>query len=291
MKDERALFSWIKAFFRRDAKQSSPTLSSRSFVPCDHPLRDTLDQRYLDMRAAMAAGDREAMAAILADGFVSRDIRGRTTFSGAMIEAVTRLEIDRSKRIVATTLAEITSTPGPDPDKATVLQHYAMTCAPDAPRTMPRMLQALSIDTWRRVDGMWLLARTQTLELEVVDANGRRRVTRNLAALADERVLEQLRSNGSDLSKPTDISFHLYIPSQIDAIATATELAGLGFHTKVNAPIGKLPVGATEDRFFVVSHLTAIPTLTTIHSAATTMAALADRYNGKYDGWEAAIQQ
>jgi Regulator of ribonuclease activity B/Domain of unknown function (DUF4440) len=239
------------------------------------------------MRAAMAAGDREAMAAIMADGFVSTDISGRTTFSGAMIEGVTRLQIDRSKRTVATTLAEITSTPG----QATVLQHYAMTSAPDAPRTMPRMLQTLSIDTWRQVDGMWLLARTQTREMEVVDANGHRRVTRNLAALGDERVLEQLRSSGSDLSKPTDIVFYLYIPSQSDAIAAATELAGLGFQTEVSTPIGKLPNGATENRFSVVSHLTAIPTLTAIHSAATTMAGLADRYNGEYDGWEAAVQQ
>jgi Regulator of ribonuclease activity B/Domain of unknown function (DUF4440) len=281
------LFARIKAFFGGKSNPTSPLLSSRTFMACDHPLRPALDRRYLDMRAAMAAGDPAAIAAILADGFTSTDVNGRTTFSGAMIESVNRLQIDRSKRVVATTLTEITFRSG----QAIVLQHYSMTSAPDAPQTMPKMLQTLSIDTWLEREGVWLLARTQTREAEVVDAYGRRRYTKNLAALGDDDLLKQLESHGSDLSKPTDLVFYLYIPSESDANAAATELDRLGYQAAVNAPLGKLQDGTTEDRFSVVSHLTAIPMLTIITGAANTMAGLADQYNGEYDGWEAAIQQ
>jgi hypothetical protein len=37
--------------------------------------------------------------------------------------------------------------------------------------------------------------------------------------------------------------------------------------------------------------LTAVPTLKTIHHAAAIMTALARRYHGDYDGWEAEVEK
>ncbi len=235
----------------------------------------------------MARSESAAIAELLADGFTSIDVHDKSTFAGAMIESVNRLHIDRTKRSVATTLTEITATPG----EAIVLQHYSMTSSPDAPLSMPKMLQTLSIDTWRDVDGAWLLARTHTRELEVVGPDGRRRFLKNLKALGDESLLRELHDHGSDLSKPTDIVFYLYIPDKNDANAAASELRTRGFQSDVGAPLGKFPNGATGNRWSVISHLTAIPTVTAIYSASMKMEKLADRYSGEFDGWEAAVQE
>lgn len=153
--------------FRRKPKEMR--LFDRAFLPADHPLRPTLDQRYLDLRAAMASGRATEIAAILASGFASVDVSGKETGAEQMIAAVLDLDIDRSKRQVATTLVNVEA----HHDMARVLQHYSMTSPPDAPKNMPRKLRTLSADTWRQVDGKWLISKTKTLELEVVDAAGR----------------------------------------------------------------------------------------------------------------------
>ena len=47
------------------------------------------------MRAAMGSGERERIAALLAPGFVSADVRGNTSNAEKMIESVVSLDVDR----------------------------------------------------------------------------------------------------------------------------------------------------------------------------------------------------
>lgn len=156
-------------------REREPRLFDRTFGPANHPLRPTLDQRYLEMRAAMASGDADDIAALLAPGFASVDIRGNETTADQMIASVLKLDIDRSKRQVATTLSTVEA----HHDIAHVLQHYSMTSSPDAPKSMPRQLQTLSADTWRLSNGTWLLSKTKTLELQVIDGFGRHRYAKS----------------------------------------------------------------------------------------------------------------
>ncbi len=144
-------------------------LSERTFEPADHPLRAAFDERYLAMRAAMASGERGPIAELLAPDFTSVDAMGRTSGAKAMINSVLGLKIDRSKRFAKTTIVEVEVAD----DVARLLQHYRMVSAPDAPPSMPRMVQALSRDRWRLVDGTWLLERTETLETEAIAGSGR----------------------------------------------------------------------------------------------------------------------
>jgi len=123
------------------------------------------------MREAMASGDAAAIASLLTNDFRSIDVHGRTIDARAMISRVLRLKIDRSKRTVRTVLTAIVERDG----EAFVEQHYTMTSAEDAPKSMPRSLLTLSNDHWRNVDGRWLLASTDTREIEVVTGAGRRR--------------------------------------------------------------------------------------------------------------------
>jgi hypothetical protein len=53
-----------------------------------------------------------------------------------------------------------------------VLQHYAMTTTAGVGPAIPKKLQTLSSDTWAKFEGAWLLAKTQTLEIESVSAIG-----------------------------------------------------------------------------------------------------------------------
>jgi len=171
----KALLDRLLTLLGLGNKAAITPLSERSFVPSNHPLRATLDDRYLAMRAAMAAEDGAAVAAILTDDFVSIDVKGKRTTAREMINQVLHLNIDRSKRTVATTLVEISTNPG----IATVLQHYSMTTTGNALQTMPTMVQSFSTDTWREVDGTWRLARTETRETEAVFGTGGRRVKKS----------------------------------------------------------------------------------------------------------------
>jgi ketosteroid isomerase-like protein len=145
-------------------------LSERVFTPCEHELRPILDERYLAMRAAMASGSADAIAALLTPDFVSIDIDGAAVSAKQMIDSVLKLSLDRSKRTAVTTLVHIEAG-----TEAKVLQHYSMTSHPDAPPSMPKYVQAFSLDTWQNAGGTWLLKRTETLETEVMSSTGQHR--------------------------------------------------------------------------------------------------------------------
>lgn len=149
-------------------------------MPVDHPLRSELDQRYLDMRAAMASGSRERISAILTDHFVSIDIHGNESAADAMIDSVIKLDIDRHKCHVVTTIVSLEESNG----VARASQHYAMTTTAEVAADQPKKLQTLSADTWLRCDDTWHLAKTQTLEMELIAGSGSRRylVAKNGAA-------------------------------------------------------------------------------------------------------------
>ena len=105
----------------------------------------------------------------------------------------------------------------------------------------------------------------------------------------DQLVLSELRKAGSDLTKPTDIRFYLYIPTLSDAQHAAQTLREHGFTVEVRAPLGSLPDGSVERRYSVVANLQRVPSSDNIRLARDLFQGLALRYRGEYDGWEAAI--
>jgi hypothetical protein len=105
----------------------------------------------------------------------------------------------------------------------------------------------------------------------------------------DEDVLRALASAGSNLTKPTDIVFYLYVPTREDADRCYCTLWENGFRTRVSIPLGALPDGTSEHRWSVISNLDAVPTSVTIGEARKLMEELARDCGGEFDGWEAAI--
>ena len=105
----------------------------------------------------------------------------------------------------------------------------------------------------------------------------------------DRDVIAQLKSNGSDVTKPTDVLHYLYIPSRRDAEAVSRRSVAAGYRAAVEDPLGMLPNGTMEKRYSVKAHKTVVPSIENIRRARAFFEVLARRYGGEYDGWEAAI--
>lgn len=130
----------------------------------DAQLRLLLESRYAAMKTAMASHDEAAIRGLLAPGFVSVDVDGSSETADQMVKEAARLHQDPNKKS-ETTLTAVTR----NGDSATVVQQYHMTTtrAPAnaaAPQTID--LLTTSTDTWRLIDGAWLIERTETNDLQ-----------------------------------------------------------------------------------------------------------------------------
>jgi rhodanese-related sulfurtransferase len=106
----------------------------------------------------------------------------------------------------------------------------------------------------------------------------------------DLAVLSELRKAGSELSLPTTIVFYVYVPTHHDAEAAAQTLCDDGFDSVVADPLGKLDDGSRSDDWGVIGLVTAVPAISFFRHTRPIFDALAARYKGSFDGWEAAIQ-
>ena len=100
----------------------------------------------------------------------------------------------------------------------------------------------------------------------------------------DQEALDQLGSAGSNLSKPHRIDFYLYLPSQPDAEGAEAELRSLGYSVTVR-------VGPDNINWQCVASRTMTPTIQALTDARDVLKAMAMRYRGAYDGWQAAIER
>jgi rhodanese-related sulfurtransferase len=113
----------------------------------------------------------------------------------------------------------------------------------------------------------------------------RARSTPRGARDADQQVLDALRSNGADLSKPTETLFYLYLPTEADADIVAAALRNDGFDADVAPPSD----GYTMWLCRATTEM--VPDLDAIHRLRDRFTALAGAHGGEYDGWEAAVTE
>lgn len=115
------------------------------------------------------------------------------------------------------------------------------------------------------------------------------RSPRDAVDAMDQDVIAQLRNNGSDVTKPTDVVHYLYIPVRGDAQDAARRSGAAGYRAVVHEPLGQLPNGTFEKRYSVEARKTSVPSIENIRHARAFFEAVARRYHGEYDGWEAAV--
>lgn len=132
-------------------------------------LKGVFEGRYAAMKSAMADRNPKAIAALLSPDFASEDVSGKTETSEQMIRQVCALPRDPNK-ISATTVLSVQIAG----ETASVMQRYHMstTKATDGAVKQAVELDTLSSDIWVKSNGVWLLRRTATNQLDY-KINGR----------------------------------------------------------------------------------------------------------------------
>jgi len=100
----------------------------------------------------------------------------------------------------------------------------------------------------------------------------------------DQLVLVQLRKSGSNLSKPHNIEFFLYFPTQSVAENASLKIRDAGFEVEVRR-------AARGDSWLCFATKTMIPALTDLQRIRQNFVALVDSMNGEYDGWGTQVVQ
>jgi len=94
----------------------------------------------------------------------------------------------------------------------------------------------------------------------------------------DESVLIQLKRAGSDVSRPHNIEFFLYFPTQAVAEQAASKIRDEGFHVEVRR-------AAKGADWLCYATKTMVPDLMALQKIRQDFGSLADSLSGEYDGW------
>ena len=100
----------------------------------------------------------------------------------------------------------------------------------------------------------------------------------------DRVVLQQLREAGSDLSKPHQLEFYLYFPTEEAAGKAAEKLETEEFE-------GEMRRAPDLTRWMCLVHQQMVPELSKIAALKRRLAKLAQEFGGEYDGWETNIEK
>lgn len=99
----------------------------------------------------------------------------------------------------------------------------------------------------------------------------------------DSEALKQLRAAGSDVAKPHRVEFYVYAPSEEAAEAAAAAVRLVGYTARVSA-------GEEDANWLCVASRTMLPTIAEITVARNLFKGVAQKYQGAYGGWSAAIE-
>jgi hypothetical protein len=94
----------------------------------------------------------------------------------------------------------------------------------------------------------------------------------------DALVLAQLKKAASDLSKPHQIEFFVYLPSEEAAHKAADQIRSKGFGAKVDR-------AALGPNWLCLATKSMVPDLVTIEGIRSDFDRIARSLGGEYDGW------
>jgi rhodanese-related sulfurtransferase len=101
-------------------------------------------------------------------------------------------------------------------------------------------------------------------------------------AALDQLTLQQLAKAGGDLSRPTDVVSYLYLPTEQQAQQAGAELRQAGYSVEVRP-------AATGSTWLALARMDLVPNRQNIQMLRSRFDALAAKFGGEFDGWEAAI--
>jgi hypothetical protein len=100
----------------------------------------------------------------------------------------------------------------------------------------------------------------------------------------DAAVLGQLKKAGSDLAKPHNIEFFLYLPSEAAANTAASRMGEQGFEASVKPPLGTA-------NWLCFAKKTIVPELSELQRIRRYFDQLTREFGGNYDGWGTEVEK
>jgi hypothetical protein len=104
-----------------------------------------------------------------------------------------------------------------------------------------------------------------------------------MSATFKKEVLQQLRRHGSDLTKPHEFEFYLYLPTRKFATKAADKIRQSGFSA---ADVSR---SASGDAWLCVAKKTLVPAKADLADHARFFEQIATALGGEFDGWETEI--
>ncbi len=110
----------------------------------------------------------------------------------------------------------------------------------------------------------------------------------------DRRVLAAMTSTGANLAKPAHTIHFLYFKSMDAAKSAAGELQATGYQ---NLRVHRAPTKSLWKRWFgpheysCIAETHAVPSEAGVFATTDRMNALAAKFGGDYDGWEASVEK
>jgi hypothetical protein len=96
-------------------------------------------------------------------------------------------------------------------------------------------------------------------------------------------ALDQMTEAGADLAQARDVDFYLYFPSRPAAEAAAHEVTGHGFLVAV-------PETEGDGLWLLPARTSLVVSVDELHATEATLAMIALRHGGEYDGWDAPVE-
>ena len=101
----------------------------------------------------------------------------------------------------------------------------------------------------------------------------------------DIALLGQMMQQGADLSQPRHALYYLYFGSRDVAEAGAVEARAVGYSCQVREPLPAYP----DQWALVCERQDAVLNPAGVRQADDLFQGIADRHQGEFDGWEAAV--
>ena len=98
----------------------------------------------------------------------------------------------------------------------------------------------------------------------------------------DAQVIAQLRSAGSDVTKPHEVEFFLYFPTETVARQAADQFSSRGYKAVVR-------LGVNQKNWLCQLNRHMVPTVEAMTTARGEFTAVTDASGGEYDGWGAEV--
>lgn len=98
----------------------------------------------------------------------------------------------------------------------------------------------------------------------------------------DAEILDRLKAQGVDLTKPQTIDFFLFFGSQPDATKAADQIRPMGFTIEIRSPRGSAPDWVCH------ASKTMIPEAPALRTLRQKFETIASAQSGGYDGWSIA---